>query len=74
MRLGGRGLGGGGPVGGGEIYAERVTGGSVFLLSGQVQCSRQQRVAGGVLVACMLGEVLGPSSLVRKGTAILPQM
>lgn len=48
----------------------RVAGGSPLLLSGQVQRSRQERVAGRVLVACVLGVVLGPSSRVRKGTAI----
>lgn len=49
MRLGGRGLGGTGRVGGGEMYTERAAGGSALLLAGQ------ERVAGGVLVACYVG-------------------
>lgn len=48
----------------------RVAGGSPLLLSGRVPRSRQERMAGRVLVACMWGVVLGPSNLVRKGTAI----
>lgn len=49
MRLGGRGLDGMGRVGGGEIYAKGVAGESALLLDGQ------ERVAGGVLVACYVG-------------------
>lgn len=49
MRLDGRDLGGTGRVGGGEIYVKGVAGESALLLTGQ------ERVAGGVLVACYVG-------------------
>lgn len=54
---------------------KEIAGGSAILFSGwYTQCFPQERKGGGLLVVHMLEVVLGPCSLVRKGTAMLQQI
>lgn len=62
-------------MGGEQILPQReLQVDQLFCPLGGTQCFLQERKAGGVLVVRMLELVLGPCSLVRKGTAILQQI